>query len=236
MRIDYYEELTEKTLDELVSFADWMNKNFGNYPLIIGGWAVWSYAHRLGSKDIDAVFPDKRTMAVALKTFFQAHGWKKTTLNQFAKHVETNKGLEQITIDTLTKQDSFLDSKLGIKLPLKLAFENCREYKLKKGLIYVPEPELLICYKIAAHLGRTQKLITVSGATAARFESKIWKDAYDVISIIKTTELNKAKILHFLKLLDLYKYLDRFLDDLEGRREILAEFNTNIEEIRQILK
>ena len=53
----YAGEITDPSLKELETFAKWYNDKIGNYPVIVGGWAVYCYTAGLGSKDIDVVFP-----------------------------------------------------------------------------------------------------------------------------------------------------------------------------------
>ncbi|MFH1752530.1 MAG: hypothetical protein ABH821_06370 [archaeon] len=235
MKTDYYSELTDETLKELKNFAYWMNNNFGHYPLVIGGWAIWVYCQKLGSRDLDVVLTGSETRNITLKSFFLAHGWKKTTAKQeFVKIIQTRFGEEHISIDVLTKNDVFNINNLKIRMPVKWAVENSRKHKLNGGFIYIPEPELLLCYKIAAQLGRTQHLATATGARVAYLESKIWKDFYDIVSLIKTVKLNKQKLEKFVKKSGLKNYLTSFFLELSDKKEILEEFKINISELKTV--
>ena len=55
----YSSELTSNSKLELQKFSKWFNKNQGgNWPSVIGGWAVWSYYGKgFGSRDVDLVLP-----------------------------------------------------------------------------------------------------------------------------------------------------------------------------------
>jgi hypothetical protein len=41
MRELYSKEITDPSLKELKEFAGWYNEKVGNYPIIVGGWAVY---------------------------------------------------------------------------------------------------------------------------------------------------------------------------------------------------
>ena len=218
MKADYYKEITDKTLEELASFAEWMNKHFGHEPLIIGGWAVWVYAKGLGSRDIDVVFTEPKTKSLALKTFFEAHGWLQLSeikRNEFGKQVRTAQGMETVTLDVLTKGDVFRVKNLNIQAPMTLALKNSKRVDLGKAAIYVPVPELLIVYKVIAELGRRQMLKTAMGERARKLESKMWKDCYDVVSLLAKTKLDREKLKAFQEKTGLQKHLGRFIEDLK---------------------
>ncbi len=238
MKADYYEELTDKTLEELTSFAGWVNKHFGHEPLIIGGWAVWVYVKGLGSRDIDAVFTEPKTKILALKTFFETHGWHQLSeikRNEFGKQVRTARGVETVTLDVLTRSDVFKVDNLNIRAPMALALENSKRIDLGKAAIYVPVPELLVVYKIIAELGRRQMLKTAIGERSRKLESKTWKDCYDVASLLAKTQLDKQKLKTFQEKTGLQKHLNRFIEDLNGYTEILEEFAVNTGETRRQL-
>ncbi len=43
MKEIYDPSITDPSLEELKEFALWYNEKIGNYPLIVGGWAVYFY-------------------------------------------------------------------------------------------------------------------------------------------------------------------------------------------------
>jgi len=238
VKADYYKEITDSTLGELTSFAEWMNKHFGHEPLIIGGWAVWVYARGLGSRDIDVVFTESKTRVRALKTFFEVSGWRQLSEikgNGFGKQVRTAHGMETVTLDALMRGDVFSVKRLNIRAPMTLALKNSKKVNLNKAAIYVPVPELLVVFKVIAELGRQQMLRTAIGERAKKLESKAWKDCYDVVSLLAKTRLEKQKMNEFQKKTGLQKHLIQFIEDLKAYPEILEEFNTSIEKVKRQL-
>jgi len=71
----YSSKITDPSLNELREFAKWYNEKVGNYPIIVGGWAVYCYTKGLGSKDIDVVFLGDAAKHSTLFDYFRAHGY-----------------------------------------------------------------------------------------------------------------------------------------------------------------
>jgi len=57
----YNKEILTESYKELIRFVKWINKQYGYYPIIVGGWAVYSYVPSLGSRDIDIIFPSRES-------------------------------------------------------------------------------------------------------------------------------------------------------------------------------
>ncbi|MCK4454944.1 MAG: hypothetical protein KAU99_01205 [Thermoplasmata archaeon] len=100
----YYDELTDSTLQELKNIGRWFNTLYGNYPIVIGGWAVWLYNPLgYGSRDIDLLFPERRMKERLANQYLSANGYilKKQSPfeEQFVKVVETSRGNEEIYLD-----------------------------------------------------------------------------------------------------------------------------------------
>jgi len=79
----YAPELTSRSQIELQKFSKWFNKHQGgNWPNIIGGWAVWSYhPNGFGSRDVDLVLPSDEWIDDIMKnTYFPPNGFKKHRL------------------------------------------------------------------------------------------------------------------------------------------------------------
>src|SRR3990167_6007419 len=72
----YGPTITDPSLKELGEFAKWYNEKLGNYPIIVGGWAVYCYTKGLGSKDIDVVFLGEATKHMTLFDYFRSKIWK----------------------------------------------------------------------------------------------------------------------------------------------------------------
>lgn len=186
----YYEEFTQASFQELLNFASWMNKFFGYYPTIVGGWAVWCYTNGLGSRDIDVVFPDASSRNKALARYFFENDYEETGTfleKTYVKKIETEKGTEEIIVDACTTSDKRIIKNLDVTLPWKWVVKHSQRHKLgDNNYIYIPIPELLLTYKIGAALGRREALKTVR--ETGYLESKIWKDLYDFASLAKTID------------------------------------------------
>lgn len=106
MKEFYSEETTGPSLRELEEFASWYNEKIGNYPIIVGGWAVYCYTGGLGSKDIDAVFLGDQVKHGTLFPYFAAHGYAEHKKNWFetewTKVIEKNNSEFEIVIDAVS--------------------------------------------------------------------------------------------------------------------------------------
>lgn len=219
----YYEELTQASFKELLNFASWMNEFFGYYPTIVGGWAVWCYTSGLGSRDIDVVFPDASSRNKALARYFFYNGYEEVGTfleKRYVKKIETEKGPEEIIVDACTASDRRVIKALGLTLPWKWAVNYSQKHKLEgDNYIYIPVPELLLTYKIGAAMGRRETLKTARETDY--LESKIWKDLHDVASLAKTLDVESGKLQDFLDDSGISKYIERFIEMLEAREDIL---------------
>lgn len=219
----YYEELTDASFQELLRFAHWMNRFFGHYPTIVGGWAVWCYTSGLGSRDIDAVFMDAPSRDRALAQYFFHNGYEEAGAfleKSYVKRIETNRGKEEISIDACTASDKRVITNLGITLPWRWAIDHSKSYNLEKDVhIYIPIPELLLTYKIGAALGRTEALKTMRETDYAR--AKLWKDLHDVAGLVKTLTIESKKLHDFLNKSGIDKHVEEFIETLEAREDIL---------------
>lgn len=81
----YNSTITDPSLTELEEFAKWYNEKVGNYPIIVGGWAVYCYTKGLGSKDIDVVFLGAATKHMTLFDYFRSHEYTERTRSLFDK-------------------------------------------------------------------------------------------------------------------------------------------------------
>jgi hypothetical protein len=233
----YYEELTNASFKELLGFASWMNRFFGHYPTIVGGWAVWCYTRGLGSRDIDVVFMDAPSRDNALAQYFFYNGYEETgTFLQktYVKRIETNRGMEEIIIDACTASDKRVINGLKIILPWKWAIDYSKKYNLMENVyIYIPIPELLLTYKIGAVLGRTEALKTMRETDYAR--AKLWKDLYDVASLVKL-KIELKKLHSFFDKSGIDKHTEEFLDIIQAREDILDAFKLKKGAIRKKIR
>ncbi|MBI4044124.1 MAG: hypothetical protein HY392_00270 [Candidatus Diapherotrites archaeon] len=253
MKAHYNKEILEASHMELVSFSRWMNKNHGNYPIIVGGWAVFSHLSKvsgelgkaklgsmqlgftpLGSRDIDVVFGSKYLMDMVLVNYFRANGFiaKKDILEvSYVKEVKTPLGVEQIFIDACTAKDVREIPDLKIKIPWNNAAKFNEKFELdKEAIIYVPIIELLLMQKIGAAIGR---VLLRKTQASDYLESKIWKDCYDITNLLARLPVKQARLKKFLEQAKLGKHIGVLFGELKGQREILAEAKTSAEQLQE---
>lgn len=193
MNIDqyYYDELLDLAQEELLSFSNWMNERYGNYPVIVGGWATFLHCRHIRSRDIDVVFPSREIRNRVLESYFIARNFilKGTFTKYFVKEVKTSKGTEEIIIDACAAQDRHpfeLDKKVRIPWAVALRSEYIVLHTLENGSqIYIPIKELLLMFKSAALLGREYELKrSTADELIEYYTHKMLKDAYDISALI----------------------------------------------------
>lgn len=253
MKAYYNKEIIEASQRELVSFSRWMNKNHGNYPIIVGGWAVFFHLSKvsselgkaklgsmqlgfdpLGSRDIDVVFESKHLMDTVLVNYFRANEFiaKKDILEvSYVKEVKTPIGVEQIFIDACCAKDVRAIPDLNIKIPWSNVAKFNEKFELdNEAIIYAPTVELLLMHKIGACIGRTlQRKISPSDY----LESKIWKDCYDITNLLARLPIKQAQLKKFLEQVKLDKHTEILLGELKAKKEILTEAKTSVEELQK---
>ncbi len=253
MKAHYNPQITEASQKELLSFSHWMNQHYGNYPIIVGGWAVYAHLSRvsselgkaklgsmqlgfvpLGSRDIDVVFASQSIMDKILLTYFKYNDFvpKKSFLEtSYVKEVKTPLGIEQIFIDACTLKDVREIPDLKIKLPWKLVGKNNELFSLdSKTKIYIPIIELLLMQKIGACIGRTLQRKT---SPSNYLESKIWKDTYDIVNLAARLTFNQSKLKKFLQQNKIEKHLDILFSEIQNQKDTLTEAKTTINQIKQ---
>jgi len=211
----YSSGITEATRKEFLNFAKWFNTIIGHDPLIVGGWAVYTYVPEgRGSRDVDVIFPDARVKEVAVNQYLAAHGYKEVRKRLFESSFEkeiTTKGGERITmeIDAESAGTQVTDENTGIKLIWKLAQQHSRHVEIEPGVfIYVPEPELLIAYKMGALIKR-EKALAIAPAQTGYFIPKILKDVHDVVRLFakEGLDIDHKKLYGFLAAMKIPPYL-----------------------------
>jgi len=202
----YATEVTDETRKELVDFIHWHNKIYKHDPLIIGGWAAWAYHHGLGSKDIDVIFPGQKTQQIVLETFLTNHGFVRQDVGafeppQWVKIRRTKDGKEiPVYIDDISAQGKQEIYGTPFSLAWSLAEKFRQAHEFAPGTTaYIIDPELLFIYKIGALVGRDSKLNTEPEQQRPYFDSKLWKDARDVLGLLEKTELDYAKVFYIMR-------------------------------------
>ncbi len=235
----YSSAITDLSLRELQEFAKWYNEKIGNYPIIVGGWAVYCYTKSLGSKDIDVVFLGDATKHKTLFDYFHSHNYterRRTFFDkEFVKLVRSHGNEVEIIIDAVSSNRTIIFEGRNARLPWNWAAKHSALYDLGHSKIYLPTIELLLTYKLGAILGRNLQLKT--GLEFEYYKSKIWKDIYDVLSLSKL-EIDSKKVRKFFIESGLDKYIDEILQIIEDNsdEEIKSLIRgTSVSKIREIL-
>jgi len=244
MSKDFYsEEITTQSFIELKKFLCWMYDKKGVIPIIIGGWAVWSYVKGKGSRDIDAVFYDEHSISyILIDEYFANNGYRVVKRGliplYYSKNVMTSNGEREIIFDIFDASKNREDEEgLGITIPWGWTVQYRRKIKLVENLeMYVPVPELLIVLKIVAALGRSVTMKT--SAEPERYRSKIWKDYYDVALLIKSIRLNHDSLRTFLTDSNVNKHIIGFLKGykLDEHKNIFAELEIDYKTIEDAFR
>jgi len=202
MRELYSGSITDPSLKELEELAKWYNERIGSYPIIVGGWAAYIYSKGLGSKDIDIVFLDAKSMHQTLSAYFLSHGYEERHRGHFGFDKEIVKTVRSggrevdIIIDAVAADRTIVFEGSKARLPWKWAAKHNIEKKIGKATVLVPNPELLLAYKFGAVFGRNLNLKT--GLDFDYYRSKIWKDVHDIAGLSKL-EIDEKKVVGFLK-------------------------------------
>jgi len=216
----YREEIAEASYNELITLTKWINKIYGYYPFIIGGWAVYSYSKSLGSRDIDIVFPTKKSVERVLMPYYKMRGYQEEGLfsKRYYLETKTEKGKEKIMLDACSLSDkNILHENKDIEISWDLTQKHHQEWELQKDLIaQVPQIELLLIYKIKALCDRRYDLqhSTISAINKSYISSKIWKDEYD-IKKLSEGEIDEEKIRRLLEITNFKEYFQRELKRLK---------------------
>jgi hypothetical protein len=231
----YSNAITDPSLTEMNEFARWYNEKIGNYPIIVGGWAVYCYTKGLGSKDIDVVFLGDAAKHKTLFDYFRAHGYTERRRSFFDKEfVKLNNDVE-IIIDAVSSNRTIIFEGRKARLPWSWAVKHSSLYDLGNSKIYIPTLELLLTYKFGAILGRNIQLRT--GLEFDYYRSKLWKDVYDVVSL-SGLKINQKSLNSFLAKSGLDEYADEILSVIEDNfdEEIRSLIKgASLEKIRKIL-
>lgn len=155
----------------------------GNYPFVIGGWAVWAYTKGLGSRDLDIVLPVKDVAESILIPFYQTNGYEKRGGplgfgKYIAKIIKVGGREEEFYLDVSSYQDHnyFHEGRSeGYELSWKLLEKYNQLWKLEDLIARIPTIELLLLSKIKAYLDRNYDLRQkgIHEADLVRIRSKI---------------------------------------------------------------
>lgn len=237
----YPSELTEKSFKELADFVNFM-KIKGHIPLIVGGWAVYAYTKGLGSRDIDVVFQNAHARELALEGFFASHGYeeKKVAIfgitKQLVKKIQIGDHKEEISVDACTAGDIRSKNELGTIVKWAWAVKDDKKISVDGLEFYVPSQELLVVYKILAAIGRSNELLRIPEVRRIYLKSKIWKDYYDILSLVKKCSFSFPNVRKYLKESRVINHLDKFIDDLANYEDIMKEIGIGFGDVQDFIK
>jgi hypothetical protein len=224
----YDRSITDPSLKELEELAGWYNEKFGNHPVIVGGWATYCYTKGLGSKDIDVVFLESKTMHQTLFAYFSGHGYEEKRRDsfgsEFVKVILAGKRKVDIIIDAVASDRTITFEGKKARLPWSWAMKHSHDHRIGNATIRIPTLELLLTYKLGAVFGRNIQLRT--GIETAYYRSKLWKDVYDIVSLAELG-IDAGKVEKFLS--------ESGLGEHKGEIMQVIEDNYN-EEIGSLLK
>lgn len=220
----YYPEMTGETFKELENIGRWFNTIYGTYPTIIGGWAVWFYNPAgMGSRDIDILFGSREMKDRLVNQYLICNNFKckKRSLFEveYIKEVKTSKGIEDIYIDACSAEDGNLVHGVGIEVPWSLALKNAKLVTHGKLNFYIPVPEVLIVFKAKAAYDREYD--SKHAFDPFYIQSKIWKDYYDITSLLKYCEFEPALIRKILGGTGFTKFFLEVVERLVDKKDIL---------------
>lgn len=242
----YSLEITSESKKELQKFAKWFNKFHGNWPTVIGGWAVWSYHNSgFGSRDIDLVLPSDEWIETVMKdSYFRYNGIKKYRLGDpvfgeihYGKKIPKKSDEDIIFFDLLSASHLREDEEgLGVNVDWNWIFDTQKLKPIEDdSFINVPDIELLISLKIIACLARIRTLHAAEDKEYWR--SKIWKDCYDVANLTNHLKpIKKMLKLNFQRTHLSKELIREFLESYDSRQDVLEESNSTMEPLNELEK
>ena len=196
--------LAEHSYKELLDLLIWFHHQ-GPIPIIIGGWAVYSYNAYLGSVDIDLIGPSMGGQFDALlESFERERGYQAITTGpmymstSFRKPIydNSNEIVGYMEIDACTYEN---DPKVFHEDSSKiLPYSLCERQELVTDIVFgknceakIPSKTLLFLFKLKALRDRQFDLEEKGGILGAErlawLRSKIVKDGSDLISLLDPT-------------------------------------------------
>ena len=182
----YLREQTAETLRELRRFCMWHSRNLGgSWPVVIGGWAVWSYhGAGLGSRDVDLLFPSAGWIRMVVESYFPGSGFRKhragdPVFGELCYGKPTPSG-DVIIFDMTSAEEPREDPDgMGVGVDWNWVYDGIRPAPIGGGAsINVPGLEVLITLKMIGCISRSRRFRRSAEKAYAR--SKIWKDCYDI--------------------------------------------------------
>ncbi len=240
----YAPGLTSKSQTELQKFAKWYNTNQGgNWPTVIGGWAVWSYHEEgFGSRDVDLIFPtDEWIENMMIETYFPGNRFKKYRIGDpifgelhYGKPIDGKDDV--VFFDLVSAQTPREDTvNMGVTVDWNWVYEDQRARSIgNDASINVPSLEFLITLKIIGCISRRRQL--QRAADESYFQSKIWKDCYDIANLASHLTPNGEKLLYHFNRTGLNRELfQEFLEIYDGKKNALEDGKAKMEYLERLL-
>ncbi len=238
----YAPELTSRNQTELQKFSKWFNKHQGgNWPTVIGGWAVWSYhSDGFGSRDADIILPTDSFIDHMMKEiYFPGNGFQEYRLDPVMGEPHYGKPIDTdiIFFDLISAETPREDSvDMGVEVDWNWVYDVQHPESIgNDAFINVPELEFLIVLKMIGCISRSRKL--KQATDPEYYKSKIWKDCYDVGNLTTHLAPEGDKLLtHFSRTHFDKKLFQEFLEICDGQGSAFEEGNSKIESIEKLLK
>ena len=240
-KIRYSSEFTSKSHVELQKFSKWFHKNQGgNWPTVIGGWAVWAYhASGFGSRDVDIILPtDNFIDHMMKKIYFPGNGFQPYKFDPILGESHYGKPIGDDTIFfDLTSAESLREdpAEMGVKVDWNWVYDVEHPESIgDDAYINVPELEFLIVLKIIGCISRSRQLKHTNDPSY--HNSKIWKDCYDVGNLTTHLAPDRDKLYaHFSQTCLDKQLFQEFLEICDGRISAFEEGNSKIKSIEELL-
>ena len=102
----YKKKWTDLTLKELKNFVKWMNDILGYHPIIIGGWAIYFYSPKMGSRDVDVVLPSWEMRDRIINSYLKNNGYEQRQIafgvNEWIKLLDPEDPTSETYLDVCT--------------------------------------------------------------------------------------------------------------------------------------
>ncbi len=196
------------------------------FPIIVGGWAVWSFAKSEFSVDVDFVLKNRAELK-KIRPFFEKNGFIEEKENglSFVKKVSEkglgNYQLKHVILEVLFfNEKSVLAEDEKISIPWNLAGKNSIKTKIDGIPATVPCIELLLIQKVKALRDRTFLKYKIGSFSQAldrkRREFKIEKDKRDIQNLLKL-KIDNKKLNRLLEKTKFTEYFNETISEIKRK-------------------
>lgn len=232
----YGKKWTDLSLRELKNFARWMNDILGYHPIIIGGWAVYIYSQKMGSRDIDVVLPSWEMRDRIIDSYLKNNGYEQRQVAfgvvEWVKLLDPEDPTSETYLDVCTLQDKNMVKGMDIEVPWSIARDWQRGIALEGMEIYIPDPEPLFVLKVKAAWDRYYK-ITKEGKNGF-LKDKLKKDRYDIISLLSECQLKQDIINEIILKYEFKECFEDALSRATSDQEVMDMLHLEDEKIKKL--